>query len=174
MKKTSIFTATFLIAILLMGCGANRANEDVDKTTTNEPTNEVVEKDTEVTEEVRDDVTPGENNVSRLEIAEEAADKVTELDEVDSATVIVTNRNAYVAAMLRGEVTEDSADVVEEKIAEQVRSTDSRIDNVYVSTNPDFVERMRGYGTKINAGEPVEGFFEEFTESVRRVFPDAE
>lgn len=40
--------------------------------------------------------------------------------------------------------------------------------------NLDFVKQMNDYGTKIGEGEPVEGFFEEFSDTVRRVFPDSQ
>ncbi|PAE14393.1 hypothetical protein CHH91_19815, partial [Virgibacillus sp. 7505] len=52
------------------------------------------------------------------------------------------------------EVTDD----VEDKISEQVRETDENIRNVYVSSNPDFVERATNYADRIQEGEPVEGF----------------
>ncbi|MED4241133.1 YhcN/YlaJ family sporulation lipoprotein [Priestia megaterium] len=114
-----------------------------------------------------------DNNQTRLEIADKAADHIAKLDEVDSANVIVTNQNAYVAVVLqdgsKGEVT----DRLEKKIADQVRATDPDIQGVFVSSNPDFVERMRDYGNRINEGAPVKGLFEEFTETVRRVFPNA-
>ncbi|NGY89518.1 hypothetical protein F3K44_01925 [Bacillus megaterium] len=42
-----------------------------------------------------------DNNQTRLEVADKAADRIAKLDEVDSANVIVTNRNAYVAVVLR-------------------------------------------------------------------------
>ena len=109
-----------------------------------------------------------------MEIAEDAATRVIELDEVDSATVIVTDNNAYAAVVLgdNHNAEEDLTAELEDKIAEKVREADKDIKNVYVSLNPDFVERMTGYRTKINDGEPVEGLFEEFSESVKRVFPD--
>jgi len=114
-----------------------------------------------------------DNNQTRLKVADEAANRIAKLDEVDSANVIVTNRNAYVAVVLqdgsKGEVT----DRLEKKIADQVRATDPDIQDVFVSSNPDFVERMRDYGNRINEGAPVKGLFEEFTETVRRVFPNA-
>jgi len=113
-----------------------------------------------------------DNNQTQLKVADEAADRVTKLDEVDSANVIVTNRNAYVAVVLQDRTKGEVTDRLEKKIADQVRATDSDIQDVFVSSNPDFVERMRDYGNKINEGKPVKGLFEEFTETVRRVFPN--
>lgn len=175
MKKILMFTTMVLLSLSLMACNSNKdKDKDVVKDdNVNGTENDVVnESNGDVVEEEMD-----KNNVkeNRLDVAEDAADRVTELDEVDSATVIVTDNNAYAAVVLGDNHNEDedlSADV-EDKIANKVKEADKDIENVYVSLNPDFVERMTSYRTKINDGEPVEGLFEEFTESVRRVFPDS-
>ena len=62
---------------------------------------------------------------------------------------------------------------MEDKIATQVKSPNANIENVYVSANPDFVDQIKDYGDKINAGQPIEGLFVKFPEVVKRIFPDA-
>jgi spore cortex protein len=113
------------------------------------------------------------NNDTRMQVADEAQDKIENLSEVRHANVIVTNRNAYVAVILdddsKGEVRKD----VENKISDQVKSTDDNIRNVFVSSNPDFVDRMGDYGDKVQSGKPIRGLFEEFNEMVQRIFPNA-
>ncbi|QBP40312.1 YhcN/YlaJ family sporulation lipoprotein [Paenisporosarcina antarctica] len=161
MKKLWMVATIFLISITLMGCGTREAtNDTVNDNTGNDTTNENVETESNM---------GGEESL--LELADEAADKVVELDEVDSATVIITNNNAYVGAVLENE-TEDM-DQIQEKIKEQVEATNANVNNVYVSVNPDFVERMTDYGNKIDEGKPVAGLFEEFNETVQRIFPEA-
>ncbi|GAA3315455.1 hypothetical protein GCM10020331_010370 [Ectobacillus funiculus] len=84
-----------------------------------------------------------------MEIADEAADRITELDEVKTANVIVTNRNAYAAVVLRDSAKRRSnRSSQKNKIADKVRAADPNIRNVYVSSNPDFVKRMKDYGKK--------------------------
>ena len=192
MKKILMFTTALLISLSLVGCNFNK-----DKGVTEDAVDNGTEKDVgeenngDVVDEETDKNTDTNNgDETRLEVAEDAADRVAELDEVDSATVIVTDNKAYAAVVLGDNKTaddnaaDDNADTntngdeelnadLEEKIADKVREADKDIKNVYVSLNPDFVERMTGYESKINEGEPVEGFFEEFTESVRNVFPDS-
>jgi len=175
MKKISLFVMAFVVSILLMGCGANKEvvdtnNNDVNESTVNEETNG--SNETIKDGMVNDKVTPGDND-NHLEVADAAVDKITKLENVESATVIVTNHNAYVAAVLKDTTGGEGTDALEIKIADEVKATDPDIKNVYVSVNPDFAERMTEYGDKINAGEPVEGFFEEFTQSVRNIFPDS-
>lgn len=112
------------------------------------------------------------DNRSKMRVADQAANKVTKLREVDSANVIVTENNAFVAAKLdrtsRNELTND----IENKISRAVKSVDRDIDNVYVSTNPDFYDRMKTYAGDIRNGRPVSGFFNQFNDMVRRVFPN--
>lgn len=168
-----MFTTMLLVSLSLMGCNSNKdkdvtkdeVNNGTESNVVDENNGDVVEEDTEV----------NNDNETRLEVAEDAAGRVTELDEVESATVIVTDNNAYAAVVLgdNHNADEDLTADLEDKIAEKVKEADKDIDKVYVSLNPDFVERMTSYRTKIDEGKPVEGLFEEFTESVRRVFPDS-
>ena len=104
-------------------------------------------------------------------MADDVADDVAKMKEVKSANVLVTNANAYVAVELKEG--ENGSEQMENKIAEHVRKGHNDFKNVYVSMNPDFVKEMTEYGRKVREGEPVEGFFQEFSDTVRRVFPDA-
>ncbi len=114
----------------------------------------------------------GDNN-RNIDLADDVADKVTDLREVDDASVLVTNRNAYVAVKLSDQGNREMNDDLQKKIARKVRDTKHDFDNVYISENPDFYDRMRGYGNDIRNGRPIGGFFDEFTETVQRIFPNA-
>lgn len=193
MKKISMLLMSVLVVFVLAACGMNNNNKDTTKNDADEnraaedergKTTET-EKDRDDNADANDAVDNGvdHNGESRLDLAEDVAEKVTELDEVDNATVILSNRNAYVAVVMDNDNTNTNAEDttredelpkdLEDKISDKVREVKTDVDNVYVSLNPDFVERMRGYGTRIKEGEPIEGFFEEFGEAVRNVFPDA-
>lgn len=197
MKKITMLLMSALVIFVLAACGTTNDdtmdNRDNDRPTDNVDDNRATETDKlDQTESERNrDRQNGEadgvdngvdhNGESRLDLAEDAADRVAELDEVDNATVILSNRNAYVAVMMKDgkdkkdtdNQDEELSKGLEDKISEKVREAKTDVDNVYVSLNPDFVDRMRGYGTRIQEGEPIEGFFEEFTEAVQNVFPDA-
>ncbi|OKP92949.1 YhcN/YlaJ family sporulation lipoprotein [Paenibacillus sp. P32E] len=60
---------------------------------------------------------------------------------------------------------------LKDKIAAEVRRYDQNIDNVYVSANPDFVERTNFYAQEFRAGHPLRGFAHEFSTMVGRIFP---
>ncbi|WP_261132044.1 YhcN/YlaJ family sporulation lipoprotein [Bacillus sp. Marseille-Q3570] len=117
----------------------------------------------------------GVMNNERVRVAEKAAEKIEAMKQIEDANVFVTNENAYVAAQFtpavktEGEVTKE----IEQEISKRVKSTDPDINNVFVSTNPEFFDRSQTYAEKFGQGEPVQGLFDEFNETIRRVFPNA-
>jgi spore cortex protein len=178
LKNILRITVTLLIILSLVGCGAKK-NENVK--------NNAVGNDTGTDTNLNNDQNNNNNNNANngsttganqnnegnheLAVADDVADKIAKMNEVESANVIVTNANAYVAVVLKEGT--NGTEAIENKIADEARSTNADFKNVYVSLNPDFVKQMNDYGTKIRNNEPVAGFFEEFSDTVRRVFPDA-
>ncbi len=106
----------------------------------------------------------------RVKVADVAAKKLADLPEVDTANVIVTDNNAFVAVKLA--TGEKLSNRLEKTMSNRVKSVDRDIDRVYISANPDFYRRMTNYGNDIRAGKPVSGFFNELTRTIQRVFPD--
>jgi hypothetical protein len=60
---------------------------------------------------------------------------------------------------------------IKDKIAAEIKKTSPNIDAVYVSANPDFVERFNVYAEEARAGHPLRGFADEFRTMVERIFP---
>ncbi|WP_379130623.1 YhcN/YlaJ family sporulation lipoprotein [Paenibacillus sp. sgz500958] len=60
---------------------------------------------------------------------------------------------------------------IKDKVANQIRSYAPEITTVYVSANPDFVQRVNGYADQARAGYPLQGFVNEFRTMVNRIFP---
>ncbi|OZQ62789.1 hypothetical protein CA600_21230 [Paenibacillus sp. VTT E-133280] len=60
---------------------------------------------------------------------------------------------------------------IKAKIAAEVKKHDATIKDVYVSANPDFVERVNVYAEEARAGHPIKGFVDEFRTMVERIFP---
>lgn len=174
-----------LIAILIVGfltaCGNDDAKDDKTKETNTTNTTNEENTDPNATVDTGTDGDIGDEagqNVStngdqKVDIADDVAAQIAEMDEVDTAHVLVTDSNAYVAVRLKNGV-EDN-DELKTRISDKAKEGKgtSSFENVYVSLDPDFVGRMEEYGNKIREGEPVEGFFDEFTETIHRVFPDA-
>lgn len=169
MKKLWLLLSALLLCLVLSGCGTQEADETTnDNANTAEP-DETLDNEMESEDEVDN---------ANLERADEAEKKVTELEEVKSATVIITDNNAYVAAVLKDDLSEvvegsEELEQINTEIGDQVKAVKTDLKNVYVSVNPDFVDRMTDYANKIDAGEPIEGLGEEFNILVKRIFPDA-
>lgn len=142
------------------------------------------------------------HNNTRMEVSQEIADAVANMNEVRSANVLLTDRNAYVAVVMEdggkqnmrginrygndredngvrgtqldyGEYTRerDVSGRIKDQIAERVREIEPEVRNVYISANPDFVDRVNGYMDQLADGEPMEGLMEEFNTMVERIFP---
>ncbi|RED56608.1 YhcN/YlaJ family sporulation lipoprotein [Cohnella lupini] len=117
----------------------------------------------------------GMHGNSHLQANGEVADKIAAIPGIDSAFVMMTDHNAYVA------VKEENAskpgasaaltNAQKDKIADQVKSMSPSVENVYVSANADFLSRMEGYAKEVKAGHPIQGFLAEFNALVERVFP---
>ncbi|MFA1714112.1 YhcN/YlaJ family sporulation lipoprotein [Peribacillus frigoritolerans] len=112
-----------------------------------------------------------DNGINGMRVSEDISNRVEALKEVSNANVIVTENNAYVGAVLKDGGEKDISNDLKKKVADAVRGADPSVDQVYVSANPDFVQRMDGYANDIENGKPVEGFAEEFRELVTRIFP---
>lgn len=125
----------------------------------------------------RDDHLQGRSNQEgEYRVAERIADQVTsEVDEIDSAYVLTMGDNAYVACQLDNDhesnQNNDLSDKLEKKVTQAVKDSDNQIENVYVSSNPDFIDLTSNYMRDLERGEPIEGFFDQFTEMIERVFP---
>jgi len=130
-----------------------------------------------------------QGNDSQYDVSNEAAERITdELDEIDNAYVLTTENNAYVAANLdiededrthnrnqsnnRNSDDHELSDELEKKIGEIVRDVDSDIDNVYVSSNPDFLNLTTNYAEDMDEGRPIGGMFDQLGEMIDRLFPD--
>lgn len=66
---------------------------------------------------------------------------------------------------------DDLSEDVKNKVANIVQSVDSNIDNVYVTTSPDFVDLSERYANDLDAGRPVRGFFDQIGNAIERIFP---
>src|SRR5699024_4583672 len=66
---------------------------------------------------------------------------------------------------------EELTDDVKRQISDIVKDLDKDIDNVYVTTSPDFFNLSNDYADDFQNGRPVEGFFDQIGNMIERVFP---
>lgn len=154
---------------------------------------------------------------TRMDIDDKIAKAIADMDGIDSAYVIMTDNNVYVAVNMDDETGRNALNYTEEReradrnlygagrgrmgmgdnfktgtnangigvandsdvddgvkarIAAKVQELAPDVKNVFVSANPDFVNRMRGYSDRFRAGQPIRGAILEFNRAVERIFPD--
>lgn len=111
------------------------------------------------------------NNNMRL--ADDIADKLGDMREINNATVMLTDDNAFVAVDMPGNRQGDLTNDLKKRISRNVKKMDKSVDNVYVSADADFFDRMGTYARDIRNGDPIQGMAEQVTETLRRIFPTA-
>ncbi|WP_144510375.1 YhcN/YlaJ family sporulation lipoprotein [Bacillus sp. FJAT-22090] len=182
MNKLLKISMTMLLVGSLAACGTNKKDNDVADNNTTTTTDNTADTNTGTGTDTTTNgttgngttdngTTAGDTHAQKVELADDVADKIKGMEEVKGANVFVTDNNAYVAVDLKDGV--NASEELENKIGDEARSTNANFNNVYVTTNPDFTKQFNDYGEKIRANEPVEGFFDEFSDTVKRVFPDA-
>lgn len=62
-------------------------------------------------------------------------------------------------------------DNVKNQIADIVQDEDGNIENVYVTSSPDFMNLADDYVTDMNNGKPIRGFFDQIGNTIERIFP---
>jgi len=95
-----------------------------------------------------------------------------ELGGVENVYMMRLGQTVYVAA----DIQDDSFDVDEKEkaVSQVVKEKLPEVETVRLTTNPDFIDLANRYREDIDAGKPVEGFFEETGEMIDRIFPDRE
>ncbi|PRZ17091.1 YhcN/YlaJ family sporulation lipoprotein [Laceyella sediminis] len=116
-----------------------------------------------------------DDNMARgVRLADNVAHEVARMPQVDTASAIIMGRTAYLGVMLKkrvgdGQMSQD----LNRQISARVRAVDPSIRRVYVSQNPDFVKQMNNYAQDLRQGRPVQGFFKNLMDIIRRTFPEA-
>lgn len=103
--------------------------------------------------------------------ANEIAEKISQLPEVDRASVVISDDTAIVGCSLRGNTQGTMTNALRQKIRGIVNESVD-IDNVSITTDPDMTSRIRNMSTSILQGNPVEEFAEDIRELIRDITPN--
>lgn len=120
---------------------------------------------------------------------------IEQMQGVRDATVVLSGNTAYVGIDLDNNTTnnvnyENTANNTETRntnttnntnagnntdiknsVAQKIRASNTNINTVYVSTETDFMDRLRNVGTGVKGGRPISGFTTELRDMVRRINP---
>ncbi len=99
------------------------------------------------------------------------AQKISNMEEINSATVVLANNSAWVGVDMKASTTATMTNELKNKITDQVKAQDSSVQTVFVTADADTVTRLRNIAQDIAAGRPVSGFINELMEIGRRITP---
>lgn len=175
MKKLRIILTCLFISVLVMGCNMKEEGREADEhgeiNNRNAGSlnvgNSLGNPNLNLT-----NMNNTSNNVNKtgLRVVDEAEENVQNLHEVKSANIIAANRNAYVAVVIDDDFHGELSPYIEDQIAQQVREADASIQNVYISSNRDFVRKMSQYRDQVQNGRKAEGMNGGFNKMVHKVF----
>lgn len=115
------------------------------------------------------------NNLAKgFRVADDIADRIADMKNVDTAAAIVLGNYAYIGVTTR-DMGKDGllTDEFKETVANEARSVDPNLQRVFVSANPNFVKQLNGYVNDFRNGRPIGGIVEGVTNVINRTFPEA-
>lgn len=112
------------------------------------------------------------NSRTKITTEEITADQVALMDPVAKAIILETDNNAFVAIKL-DKGSDALTDELHRKISRVVKANVEHADAVFISDNPDFYQKMGSYSNAVQARKPVQIYIDDFSETIRRIFPDA-
>lgn len=106
--------------------------------------------------------------------ADRIASRLTKLNEVRRATIVISNRTALVGVEMSDRLRGKMTDAQKRKIENEVKNMDNSINTVVVTAEPDLFTRIKNIADQIARGRPLSGFTSEINELVNRIKPKME
>ncbi len=110
---------------------------------------------------------PGQQQPGAVAMAERLAEIATDVEGVDSATVVVVSNLALVGVTLDRDGADQSD--VKSEVARRIEDEEPSIVNAYVSANPDIVSQLEEISRGIQRGEPISTFFDQIVDILSRM-----
>jgi spore cortex protein len=112
------------------------------------------------------------NTQTQIALEEVTADQVALIDDVSEAIIVETDNNAFVAVKLDNG-TDTITDDLRSKITQVVTANVEHGEAVHIANNPEFYRKMQTYERYLKSGTPISHYINDFSETIRRIFPDA-
>lgn len=163
-KKVMLIVAMLLIlAVALSGCRPAQRPAPVPQQTL--PDRDMRDRNGPV------DMEPNGANQELGARADRIVNAVVKLDEVKSATVVISETTALVGVNLTNTTKGEMNSEIKRQIEETVKRTDREITRVSVTADPDIFKRIENIARETGRGRPLSGFGREIEELVRRITP---
>ncbi|MDF2840176.1 MAG: hypothetical protein K0Q99_948 [Clostridia bacterium] len=103
--------------------------------------------------------------------ADDIARACEQVQGVENATAVVTGNTAYVGIDMDDNTRIANQRDIKNAVAQKVRAANNDINTVYVSTEADFMNRLRNVGNGMRNGNGFNTFTNELEEMVQRITP---
>jgi len=111
------------------------------------------------------------DNRQYVDRARRIADNVADLNEIQSATCVISGNTAIIGVQFSEQYKGKMTDEIKKKIDQVVKRTDTRINRVAVTADPDMVSRIQDIFRDIGRGRPLSAFVKEINELLNRIQP---
>ncbi|MBB6216576.1 YhcN/YlaJ family sporulation lipoprotein [Anaerosolibacter carboniphilus] len=165
---STILTVLLVFSVLIIGCTPARRpiveNNNQPNTTMRTPITTPAPRTTETPNRV-------DNRANTTERDERIATELEKINGVQNAYVLTNDSTAYVGLGLDPNIESARTITIKDDAIAKVKSVDTSVRTVYVSSDIDVVGRFRGYIQDIRGGRPISGFINEIEEMFRRTVP---
>lgn len=116
-------------------------------------------------------MTPAPQGNVQATTADRVVKLVNAMPEVKSSYALVVGNVAMVGVDLRDKLTADRENVLKTRISADTKRQMPELAEVWVTSDPDLVTRIRDLAGRIGRGEPVTGFFDEISNIAKKLQP---
>ncbi len=163
-KITIMLFALLLVFLTVTGCRpAQRPAPE--QQPNNNPTQDMTDRNSPM------NMQPNEVNQDLQARADRIVNAIVKLDEVRSATVVISETTALVGVNTTDTTKGEMNTEIKREIEETVKNTDAQITRVSVTADPDLFKRIENIARETSSGRPLSGFGREIEELVRRITP---
>ncbi len=113
---------------------------------------------------------PDQQNVQAT-VADRVVKLVNAMPEVKSSYALVVGNVAMVGVDLRDQLSGDKENELKSRISANTKKEIPELAEVWVTSDPDLVTRIRDLAGRISRGEPITGFFDEITNIAKKLQP---
>ena len=112
------------------------------------------------------------DNESMMIRSKDLAIKISDLNKVNSANVLITGNTALVGIDIPKESNDEDTRQIKKDVENKVKELDKEIDNVVITADADLITRMKNLGTDVESGKPLSGLGNEIEEIMKRITPN--
>lgn len=175
-KKKILCITCLIICVLLVSVGcrapARPTPEPTPRFDREAPDREINDQDRNINDRNRN-IGEGNEDKDFARRSDEIAKEVTKVEEVKSASVVISQNTALVGVNLTEDIKAEINEDIKNEIEDAVKKADREIDRVSITADPDLLSRIENMGREIGRGRPISGFGREIEEIVRRITPDS-